>query len=357
MVIESPARAHQLRRSIPELYELELLIQQHAGRVSARTLAHVDQQGTCLPIYALELGSADPQAPALGFVGGVHGVERIGSQVIIAYLTTLLNQLRWDPVLAEQLSRLKLWFVPIVNPGGMWNNTRANPNGVDLMRNAPVDGQGRMPWLLGGQRLSRHLPWYRGRQGAAMEPELQALHDYVDSQLQQRPFVLTLDCHSGFGFSDRVWFPYARTESPFHDLGTVYRLARLFNKAYHNHTFYQFEPQASSYTTHGDLWDLLYDKARTQAPQMTYLPLTLELGSWLWVKKNPRQLFSFVSLFNPVVPHRHSRILRRHYPFFDFLQAATRSWSRWLPATPRKRRKSTKAALRYWYENKNDKRN
>ena len=23
-----------------------------------------------------------------------------------------------------------------------------------------------------------------------------------------------------------------------------------------------------------------------------FLPLTLEMGSWIWVKKNPRQLFS-----------------------------------------------------------------
>jgi hypothetical protein len=34
---------------------------------------------------------------------------------------------------------------------------------------------------------------------------------------------------------------------------------------------------------------LAYDRT---PPQNLFLPMTLELGSWLWIKKNPRQLFS-----------------------------------------------------------------
>ena len=48
-----------------------------------------------------------------------------------------------------------------------------------------------------------------------------------------------------------------------------------------------------------------------------FLPLTLEMGSWLWVKKNPRQLFSRHGIFNPLIEHRQQRVLRRHLALLD----------------------------------------
>jgi hypothetical protein len=38
-----------------------------------------------------------------------------------------------------------------------------------------------------------------------------------------------------------------------------------------------------------------------------FIPLTLEMGSWAWVRKNLRQLFNFPSYFNPQKTHRHQR--------------------------------------------------
>ena len=43
------------------------------------------------------------------------------------------------------------------------------------------------------------------------------------------------------------------------------------------------------------------------------------MGSWIWVKKNPLQLFTKTGLFNPMKQHRMNRTLRRHVPLFDFL--------------------------------------
>ena len=62
-----------------------------------------------------------------------------------------------------------------------------------------------------------------------------------------------------------------------------------------------------------------------------FLPLTLEMGSWLWVKKNPRQLFSRHGIFNPLIDHRQQRVLRRHLPLLDFTTRAAASAARWLP--------------------------
>lgn len=339
-------------KKIPELIQLERLIERGKRylRTSCLTQVKVDDQQ--LPIYFLKIGSDSPTAPALGLFGGVHGVERIGAEVVIAYLETLVERLRWDQHLLELLEKVTLFAIPIVNPAGMWNNSRCNGRGVDLMRNAPVESDEPVPFLAGGQRLSRHLPWYRGRSGSEMEPELQALYDTVRQESLSRPFLLTLDCHSGFGLKDRVWFPYAKSRKPLEDIGICYRLYRLFDRTYRNHTFYVFEPQSKQYTTHGDVWDLLYDEAREGNSDGTFLPLTLEMGSWLWVKKNPKQLLRFSGIFHPTVPHRHSRILRRHYPFLDFLLAVTCNHQEWQRKSLKKKGRDTKAALRLWFPDK-----
>ena len=59
--------------------------------------------------------------------------------------------------------------------------------------------------------------------------------------------------------------------------------------------------------------------------------MTLELGSWRWIRKNPRQLFSRLGMFNPVKAHRTERVLRRHTNFLDFLTRAAFASQRWLP--------------------------
>ena len=348
MVIE---RLYQLKQHLPELYDLENLIHSSHSLIRNKILTEIETSGVKLPIHLIELGSTSPNAPLIGFIGGVHGIERIGTQVLLAYLHSLVARMRWDESIHQQLSNIRLFFIPIANPGGMLHNSRCNPNGVDLMRNAPIEAADKVPWLLGGHRISKSLPWYRGKKGSPMEPELQAIYDYCAKTLTDAPFALTLDVHSGFGFNDRLWFPYASSFTPIPDLSLVYRLNRTFTKTFPYHDLYKVEPQAHSYTTHGDVWDLIYDEFREKNPNGQYLPLTLEMGSWLWVKKNPRQLFRYRGLFHPELPHRRSRILRRHYPLLDFLISATRTHSKWRTRKEEKINRDNRAAIRYWYEN------
>lgn len=322
-------------------------MQRADGVLRSEVLGEIDAGAHRLPIHCLELGTTSPAAPAVGFFGGIHGVERIGAQVVLAYLHALIERLHWDDTLAHMLERVRLVFVPIVNPGGMWRGTRSNPAGVDLMRNAPVQAEGRVPLLLGGQRLSRYLPWYRGAAGKPMEPEAQVLCRIVQERLLPHPFSISLDCHSGFGAHDRIWFPYARTRQPLDCLPEIYALRSLFRATHPYHSIYIIEPQSRQYMTHGDLWDHLYDGSRAR-PQGLFMPLTLEIGSWSWVRKNPAQLFSLLGLFNPVATHRHHRALRRHLTLFDFLVRAGISHERWRPAEGA-RAALRSAALAYWY--------
>ena len=148
---------------LPELAQLERVIAAAGAELEVRVECTVPHEGEDLPVYVLALGNPAPDAPTVGFFGGVHGLERIGAGVVIAFLHSVVARLPWDVAQRALLQQVRLVFMPLVNAGGMARNTRANPAGIDLMRNAPVDAAGRVPFLVGGQRISAHLPWYRGR--------------------------------------------------------------------------------------------------------------------------------------------------------------------------------------------------
>lgn len=331
---------------LAELEELDRVLASAGRLVDVQVLCTVAHGGTSLPVHAITLGQRSPAAPAVAFVGGVHGLERIGSRVVIAWLGSLVMRLRWDEALHDMLQRVRLVFVPIVNPSGMARGTRANLHGVDLMRNAPVDADDAVPFLVGGQRISASLPWYRGRAGAPMEAESAALCALVERELGPRPFGLALDCHSGFGMRDRLWFPYAHRRLPIAHLAELHALYEAFAQSNAHHA-YVFEPQSSQYLAHGDLWDHLYRHVCAGGGRV-FLPLTLEMGSWLWVKKNPRQLLTRHGIFNPLIEHREQRVLRRHYPLLDFLMRAAIGWRRWMPAGEERLRHEREALAR-WY--------
>lgn len=313
---------------LPEQDELLRLIDVAGPRLDVRTVCEVADQDQRYPVYALGLGSRSPQAPALGFFGGVHGLERVGTQVLLSFIHSLLARLESDAALQELISQVRLLFMPLVNPAGMARRMRSNANGVDLMRNAPLESRERVAFLLGGHRLSPRMPWYRGAEGAAMEAESRALCELVREEMLSRPFSLALDCHSGFGLRDRIWFPHAHTRQPFGHVAEVHALMAWFGEMQPDH-FYLFEPQSRRYLTHGDLWDYLYSEAR-QAGHV-FLPLTLEMGSWRWIRKSPRQLWSLAGFFNPLPADRLLRVRRNHLPWFYFLCRAAQLHRQWLP--------------------------
>jgi hypothetical protein len=161
--------------------------------------------------------------------------------------------------------------------------------------------------------------------------------------------AVSVDFHSGFGLQDRIWFPYAKSREPFPHLPETFALLKAFARTYPNHV-YKIEPQSQSYMTHGDLWDYLHELFIQQNPKGVYLPLTLEMGSWAWVKKNPLQLFSSSGAFNPIKPHREKRILRRHVYLFDFLVRSLHSHHYWTKLSEPNRLQQSQSAKALWYE-------
>ncbi|MEK6554460.1 MAG: zinc carboxypeptidase, partial [Bdellovibrionota bacterium] len=141
----------------------------------------------------------------------------------------------------------------------------------------------------------------------------------VRKNVMKSDFALSLDIHSGFGMRDRVWYPWSGSKKMIPDQVTIEKIEEVFRSSHPFH-FYKIEPQTSSYVIHGDPWDYLYDESlKTRKTGQVYLPLALEMGSWTWLRKNPGQFFRRDGIYNPIIPHRYNRIMRRHRPMLDFL--------------------------------------
>ncbi len=332
---------------LPEWVLLENLVAELGKHGRVHHLGFAESKEWKMPLTALSFGNQNPEAPVLALFGGIHGLERIGCQVVLSLMHSFSELLTWDEFLSLALQKMRIIFFPMVNPLGMLMKSRSNANGVDLMRNSPVEASLVTVPLLGGHRISPKLPWYRGELNKNMEIEAQAVFDFCKSQFFKSKSVISVDFHSGFGMVDRLWFPYAKSKLPFPNIGEMMALKESLDRTYPNH-IYTVEPQSKSYTTHGDLWDHTYDEYRKENDGI-FLALSLEMGSWSWVKKNPRQIFSSLGAFNPIAPHRTKRILRRHHTLFDFLIRSLVSRSSWMMCDLEQRKLNHARGMELWY--------
>lgn len=321
-----------LYRRLPELKKLRDLSALNTfdeSLVRFKNLGSVKHKNKTFPLIAVEIGPDDPTLPSLGLSGGVHGIEKIGTQVILSFLNTTFQRLSWDKDLQKFFKTCRILSFPIVNPAGMAYNTRSNGRGVDLMRNAPIDSDDdKSPLFISGHRISSSLPWYRGNPELGMEVEAQALCDYVEEQCFPSRCHISVDFHSGFGMRDRFWYPFAKSREEYPRLAEVKNIKALLDKTFPFH-IYKVEPQSKVYTTHGDLWDYLFLRHQERYGDQLFMPWTLEMGSWLWLKKNPSQIINPMGLYNPIKEHRHERIMRRHILLIDFLLHLTRNPQSW----------------------------
>ncbi len=310
-----------------EFKALDLLIENLPSVVEHQVLDEVNYKNETYPIHAFSIGKKSPDIPVFGIFGGVHGLEQVGSHVVLSYLNYLFQLLSWDENTVRLFERVRLVSIPIINPVGIVHLMRSNGNGVDLMRNSPIDSYEKVVPLVGGHRLGKLIPWYRGKRNE-MELESRVLCDFVKEHVLSADNSITIDFHSGFGFKDRLWYPYACSTKPFDRKPMIDKLEKLFDKTVPHH-IYKIEPQSDNYTTHGDLWDYLYFYRKEKFPEKNFIPLTLEMGSWIWLKKNPLQLFSKGGLFNPIKNHRFDRAMRRHFLMIDFFLRASANPNLW----------------------------
>ena len=315
--------------------------------IKSEVLTVIEHQSKSYNINAFRIGTDDYNAPTLLLTGGVHGLERIGAKLAWSLLKSTIDRVKWDVALRELFDKVRLVVVPLVNPVGYKYFTRSNGNGVDLMRNAPIDAEVEVPFLLGGHRVSNMLPWYQGEEGV-VEKELDALIQLFQHELIHSSRIISIDFHSGFGLKDRLWFPFSYKKEPFDHLAEMMALTELFEDTHPYHV-YIIEPQAAGYQLKGDLWDYLYLDYLEKNKSGVYIPLTLEMGSWSWVRKNPLQVLRRHGAFNPIKEHRLKRTFRRHHLLFDFLLKAVKSHTAWTSDEVEWRISQQQVAMNRWY--------
>lgn len=128
-----------------------------ATKPALKVIERIHYKDHEFPIHCITLGSTQPDVPVLAFFGGVHGLEKIGSEVILSYMETISQLLDWDEEFLTCLEKSRLVFVPLIKPVGIYFGMRSNGNGVDLMRNSPVEGVGTTR-ICSGHPITPHLP-------------------------------------------------------------------------------------------------------------------------------------------------------------------------------------------------------
>lgn len=146
------------------------------------------------PILAVHLAARTVGAPSVLLLGGVHGCELIGPEIVLDAVRALARP-GVDADLAAWRDRVDVWAIPDANPDGRTATFdtsiftgRKNGRGVDLNRNFPF------AWGALGEEASKSEPghdWYRGP-FAASEPEVQAILRLAERET----FVAALSFHS-----------------------------------------------------------------------------------------------------------------------------------------------------------------
>ena len=243
---------------------------------------------------------------------------------------SLVARLAWDDAAARSVDARADHRRAAASTRSAWRSASARTAAASIScATRPRPHVGGTP-LIGGHRLSPRLPWYMGRADAAWSPRRRRSSRFVERELSRAPLAIALDLHSGFGLVDRLWYPYARTREPPPDLARDRRaVATARRDAAEPRLPGSSRPRAS--TRSAAISGTTSTIAGARVGDGVLLPLTLEMGSWTWVRKNPLQGLSTLGRFNPVKPHRHRRTLRRHLPLLDFLLHAVISHRAWMP--------------------------
>ncbi|MFG0257708.1 MAG: M14 family zinc carboxypeptidase [Phycisphaerales bacterium JB043] len=151
-------------------------------------------------IFAIKIGSAAPDKTSVMFIGTQHAREWIAAMVPMYIADRLLSEAGTDPAIADLLSRVDVYVVPVVNPDGyvyswgperFWRKNRRDNGdgnfGVDPNRN-----WGGTWWGGAGSSSWTGAFNYHGT-SAFSEPETQAVRDFVLAHPEMRAM---LDIHN-----------------------------------------------------------------------------------------------------------------------------------------------------------------
>ncbi|MCA9491288.1 MAG: succinylglutamate desuccinylase/aspartoacylase family protein [Myxococcales bacterium] len=153
-----------------------------------------------LPLLRVDLPASDPDAPVALVIGGIHAMEFIGVEVVLALLRQLVQERRQRRVVV----------FPLLNPegylrveadlrAGRRRFLRSNSVGVDLNRNWPTH------WRTTG--LPQRVLTFLGSAGTGplSEPEVATVVEAMAPLARERRLERALSLHS---FGNKLLVPY-----------------------------------------------------------------------------------------------------------------------------------------------------
>ena len=99
----------------PEYEEIVSLSKTWGQFGKVQNLVRVQDSNNNYDLYSFSIGCNNPEAPSLILTSGVHGLERIGTQVNLSFMQHLVARLPWDECLHDQLKKMRITFFPLVN--------------------------------------------------------------------------------------------------------------------------------------------------------------------------------------------------------------------------------------------------
>lgn len=218
----------------------------------------------------------DEDEPEIFYNGLHHAREPMSIEVLIYYITHLLENYGTDPEVTDIVDNAELWFVPIINPDGYEYNRQEDPGGGGMWRkNRRDNGDG--TWGVDPNRNYGYM-WgyddegsspntgsetYRGT-GPFSEPEIQVIRDFISAH----DFVVCINYHSVAELFLMPWgFDYIRP--------TDYLVDDFMGDSAEYFTGYDAIPGHVFYLTNGDSDDWLRGETTTKNKVFGYTP---ELG-------------------------------------------------------------------------------
>lgn len=214
------------------------------------------------------------------YTGLHHAREPISIEVLLFYITHLLEEYGIDPWVTAIVDSTELWFVPILNPdgyeynretypggGGMWRKNRRDNGdgtfGVDPNRNYGFmwgyDDIGSSPYT--------NSEVYRGPEPFS-EPENQAIRDFVFDH----DFVFCINYHSHGELFLHPWgYIYAQPSD--------FLVDEFLADSASYYTGYLAQPGAELYPTNGGAYDWHRGEQTLKTKVFSY---TVEVGWSFW---------------------------------------------------------------------------
>lgn len=145
-------------------------------------------------IWVLEIsknpGKHDPGEPEVKLVGGIHGEEAIGKEILLQFIKLLCEKYDKDPELTKLVDNARIHILPSLNP-----------DGYAMARIKKYGGHGVGHTNAHGVDLNRNFPDQFFPSSSPAQVETKAVEDWIKSH----PFVLSASLHAG---SLVVTYPY-----------------------------------------------------------------------------------------------------------------------------------------------------